>query len=169
MKLNKIEYARLYSEVVRLNSSIIKQALKIRSLSNEIDKLTDELQGLNFYVLDGAYSLYDFRYELLECGVPVEKVDTLDIVAFPQKNKTIAGNREDIAKMNEQAKKAAGYNSDLDKLKNDAETFKRKVKALDKQTNALTPNFFDDWGFTTDQVKIFKESIEVVKELAEHI
>lgn len=85
MNLNKTEYIKLYDEVGRLSDSITIQALKIRSLSNEIDELGAELTDLKFYVLEGVYSLYDFRYELLEEGLPVEKIDTMDIVALPKK------------------------------------------------------------------------------------
>ena len=69
MKLNKTEYIKLYDEVGRLSDSITMQALKIRSLSNEIDKLTAELSSLKFYVLEGVYSLYDFSFGSNHCYV----------------------------------------------------------------------------------------------------
>lgn len=169
MNLNKTEYIKLYDEVGRLSDSITIQALKIRSLSNEIDELGADLTDLKFYVLEGVYSLYDFRYELLEEGLPVEKIDTMDIVALPQKNITIAGNREDIEKMKQHDKKVSVYNSDLDKLKNDAETFKRKAKALDEQTSALIANGFSEWSFTAKEVATIKGNIRLARELARNI
>lgn len=169
MKLNKTEYIKLYDEIGRLSDSITKQALDLRSLSNEIDKLGEQLPDLKFYVLEGAYSLYDFRYELLAAGMPVEKVDTMDIVTLPEKNRTIAGNREDIEKMKQHEKKVAGYNSDLDKLKNDAETFKRKAKALDEQTSALIADGFSEWSFTAKEVATIKGNIRLARELARNI
>ena len=73
MKLNKIDYINLNKEVGRLLISLTKQAAALRSLSNEINELAAELPDLKLYVLDGIYSLYEFRYELLTRGVPVEK------------------------------------------------------------------------------------------------
>lgn len=169
MKLNKIDYINLNEEVGRLLISLAKQALALRSLSTEINELADELPNLKLYVLDGIYSLYEFRYELLTRGVPVEKINSMDIVALPGVNKTIAGDCENVAKMNKHDKKVSRYNNDLDKLKSDVETFKRKIKALDKQTDALTPNVINDWSFTPKQVMTIKENISLAKELARHI